>query len=60
MVTGVTKQINKPDPQVKINKIFKRKTLINFLPISFNICFGCSIEPSHRGGSFSTYSICFG
>ena len=22
------------------------------LPISFNICFGCSKEPSHRDGSF--------
>ena len=23
-----------------------------FLPIDFNICFGCSKEPSHRDGSF--------
>ena len=23
-----------------------------FLPISFNLCFGCSKEPSHSDGSF--------
>ena len=38
--------------------------------ISFNMCFGCSKEPSHREGSFeyhliervllSTHNICFG
>ena len=26
--------------------------MINFLPISLNMCFGCSKEPSHRDGSF--------
>ena len=26
---------------------FSRKILDIFLPISFNICFGCSKEPSH-------------
>ena len=31
---------------------FQRKILNIFLPISFNICFGCSKEPSHRDGSF--------
>ena len=30
--------------------IFELKLLIFFLPINFNICFGCSKEPSHRGG----------
>ena len=27
--------------------IFERKLVIIFLPISLNICFGCSKEPSH-------------
>ena len=39
-------------PHVKINKNFEHKIVNNFLPISFNICFGCSKEPSHREGSF--------
>ena len=30
----------------------KRKIVIIFLPISLNIGFGCSKEPSHRDGSF--------
>ena len=30
----------------------KSKIVNNFLPISFNICFGCSKEPSHLDGSF--------
>ena len=29
------------------NKIFSRKIVNIFLPISFNICSGCSKEPSH-------------
>ena len=33
--------------QVKINKIFECKIINIFLPISFNICFGCSKERSH-------------
>ena len=33
--------------QVQINKIFVHKIVNIFLPISFNICFGCSKEPSH-------------
>ena len=28
------------------------KIVIIFLPIIFNMCFGCSIEPSHWDGSF--------
>ena len=27
--------------------IFKHKIVNIFLPVSFNICFGCSKEPSH-------------
>ena len=30
----------------------KRKIAIIFLPISLNICFGCSKEPSHQDRSF--------
>ena len=33
--------------QVYINKKFQRKIVNSFLPINFNICFGCSKEPSH-------------
>ena len=31
----------------QINKHFQGKIVNFFLPISFNICFGCSKEPSH-------------
>ena len=30
-----------------VSKIFQRKIVNIFLPISFNICFGCSKDPSH-------------
>ena len=30
----------------------QRKFVNIFLPINFNICFGCSKEPSHWDGSF--------
>ena len=33
--------------QVQINKNVQRKNIKFFLNISFNICFGCSKEPSH-------------
>ena len=33
--------------KVKINTFFKFKIVNIFIPISFNICFGCSKEPSH-------------
>ena len=33
--------------QVKINRNFQCKIVNIFLPINFNICFGCSKEPSH-------------
>ena len=32
--------------------MFERKIVNIFLPISFNICFGCSKEQSHWDGSF--------
>ena len=38
--------------QVKINTIFEHKIVNVFLPICFNICIGCSIEPSDWDGSF--------
>ena len=38
--------------QVQIKTIFEGKIVNNFLPISFNRCFGCSKELSHRDGSF--------
>ena len=34
-------------PHVQINKIFERKIVNIFIPISFNIYFGCSKELSH-------------
>ena len=37
---------------IGLNKIFECKIVNMFLPISFNICFRCSKEPSHRDGSF--------
>ena len=47
-------------PQIKINKFdidrtnktFVHKIVNIFLPIIFNICFGCSKEPSHWDSSF--------
>ena len=36
----------------KMNKNFQRKIVNIFLPINFNIGFGCSKEPSHWDGSF--------
>ena len=40
------------DPNQTANKLFKGKIVNILLPTSFNICFGCSKEPSHRDGSF--------
>ena len=37
-----------------------KKIVIVFLSTSFNMCFGCSKEPSHRDGSFEYHNICFG
>ena len=34
--------------KVTINKKFERRIAKIFLTISFNICFGCSKEPSQR------------
>ena len=36
--------------QVQINTIFEHTIVNIFLPISFNICFGCSKEPSQSFG----------
>ena len=36
---------------VWISKQFERKIVNIFLTMSFNICFGCSKEPSHRASS---------
>ena len=35
-----------------MNKIFERKILNIFLPINFDIYFGCSKEASHQDSSF--------
>ena len=35
-----------------LNKFFEHIIVILFLPVSFNMCFGCSKEPSHRDGSY--------
>ena len=35
-----------------VKQTFERKIVIIFLPISLNMYFGCSKEPSHREGSF--------
>ena len=43
-----------------LDKICERKIVNIFLPIHFNICFGCSKEPSHRGGSFEYPQHMFG
>ena len=34
------------------NKFSEFKIVNIFLPISLNVCFGCSKEPSHQDGSF--------
>ena len=36
----------------QLSKHFYYKIAIIFLPISLNMCFGCSKEPSHRDDSF--------
>ena len=42
--------------QVYINKIFERKLVNIFLPISINICFGCLIQTV----LLSAHNVCFG
>ena len=42
------------------NKIFQRTNVNIFLPINFNIGFGCSKEPSHRDSSFEYPQHMFG
>ena len=41
------KQSDDMEFQVPISKLFERKIVIIFLPISLNTCFGCSKEPSY-------------
>ena len=49
---------------MKIIKVFMYKIVNILLSISFNVCFGCSKEPSHYHLSemvlLSTHNICFG
>ena len=48
-----SQQSNHPSEKfVQISKVFVRKNVIIFLSMNFNICFGCSKEPSHWDGSF--------
>ena len=42
-----------------INKFFQRIIVKIFLPINFNICFGCTKEPSHWDGSFEYPQLMF-
>ena len=39
-------------PYDQRSKFFECKIAIISLPISLNMCFGCSKEPPHRDGSF--------
>ena len=48
----VTDEGEKRTSYVQITKLFARKIVNIFLPISLNKCFGCSKEPSHWDGSF--------
>ena len=45
--TEAAKQVHVGNSIDLVNKIFERKIVNIFLPISFNICFWCSKEPSH-------------
>ena len=38
---------------------FSAKTVILFILISFNKCFGCPKGPSNRGVLFNTQNMCF-
>ena len=39
---------------------FESKVVNIFLSISLNMCFGCSIELSHRDSSFEYLNTCLG
>ena len=45
-VTFIGQEMGDLSPQVQINNFFQRTMVNIFLPIIFNICFGCSKEPS--------------
>ena len=47
-------------PQVQTSQFILLKILNLFLPISLNMCFGCSKEPSQWNGILILYNICFG
>ena len=38
--------------EVQIRKFYERKIVIIFLPINFNMCFGCSKDSSYRDSYF--------
>ena len=44
----------------RVNKKLRRKIVSIFLPISFNICFGCSKNHLIEMVLLSTHNICFG
>ena len=44
--------INEVPSKGMITNIFQRTVVIIFLPISFNICFGCSKELFYEDGTF--------
>ena len=47
VMTGQKKKVMQVcSAQVQINKNFQRKIVNIFLPINFNMCFGCSKEPT--------------
>ena len=43
----------------KIWKLFEREIVDIFFPISLNMYFGCSKEPSYETVYLSTHNICF-
>ena len=52
IVKSGTRQVMRINHRASLAKNNLRKIAIIFLPISLNMCFGCSKEPSHRDGSF--------
>ena len=44
---GSMPQVVSFESTVGLDKMFEHKIVNIFLPISFNICFGCSKEPSY-------------
>ena len=46
-ITGMAQAYKCYQLRFRLNKIFQLKIVNIFLPINFNICFGCSKEPYH-------------